>query len=72
MKFKKRFLPENKLINIGLNKEVTEINLSEKKTSWVISEDRFKYFKPLETLIMNDYCSQTPTFSGESLNQVYN
>ena len=57
MKFKKRFLPENKLINIGLNKEVTEINLNEKKTSWVISEDRFKYFKPLETLIMNDYCS---------------
>ena len=57
MKFKKRFLPDNKLINIGLNEEVTEINLNEKNTSWVISEDRFKYFKPLETLIMNDFCS---------------
>ena len=72
MKIKKRFIPDNKSINIGLNKEVTEINLNEKKKSWVISEDRFKYFKPLETLIMNDFCSQTSTFSEESLMQIYN
>ena len=37
MKIKKRFIPDNKSINIGLNKEVTEINLNEKKKSWVIS-----------------------------------
>jgi len=57
MKIKNRNLLDDKIINIELNKEVTEINFNEKKTSWVISEDRFKYFKPLETLIMNDFSS---------------
>ena len=56
-KIKKNNLTDDKIINIGLNKEVTEINFNEKKTSWMISEDRFKYFKPLETLIINDFSS---------------
>jgi len=57
MKIKNRNLLDDKILNIGLNKEVTEIDFNEKNISWVISEDRFKYFKPLETLIMNDFSS---------------
>ena len=46
------------VISIESKKFLTHrLNLNEKKKSWVISEDRFKYFKPLETLIMNDFCS---------------